>query len=105
MCVHPKTYSKLALQTGLLFGGLYVLCFLWPWMRGLNAELSALHFKMWQIAFFGYTGMNVMSFIVGLVQSFIWGAVAVGVWRLMGWCSGARASHEHSEGGHCADCK
>ena len=106
MCVHPKTYSKLALQVGALFGGLYVLCFFWPAIRGLDAELSALHLKMWQIAFFGFSGFNVASFIFGLVQSVVWGVIAVGVWRLAGVCCNRNghmqaSSEEGKEGGHC----
>lgn len=103
MCVHPKSYTKLAMQAGLLFAGLSVLCFIWPAIRGLDAELTALHTKMWTIAFFGYTGFNLTSLIAALIQSFIWGVIAVGVWRLMGFCvveKGAEGEkHEHAEGG------
>lgn len=88
MCVHPKTYTKLALQIGALFVGLYVICFFWPTIRGLDAELSALHYKMWQIAFLGFTGFNAASFIAGLAQAFVWGLIAVGLWRLAGICCG-----------------
>lgn len=107
MCVHPKTYTKLALQVGALFGGLYVLCFFWPAVRGLSAELSALHLQMWQIAFFGFSGFNVASFISGLVQSFIYGLIAVGVWRLAGLCCGGHggavtsSAETEKEGGAC----
>lgn len=108
MCVHPKTYSKLALQVGVLFGGLYVLCFFWPAIRGLDAELVALHFKMWQIAFFGFSGFNAASFISGLIQSFVYGLIAVGVWRLSGLCCGGHGGGAKSgsdsaekEGGAC----
>ena len=107
MCVHPKTYSKLALQVGVLFGGLYVLCFFWPSIRGLSAELSALHYQMWQIAFLGFSGFNVASFISGLIQSVIWGVITVGVWRLAGLCCGghgggsATAGGAEKEGGAC----
>lgn len=109
MCVHPKTYSKLAVQVGMLFGGLYVLCFFWPAIRGMDAELAALHWKMWQMAFFGFSGFNVASFISGLIQSFIFGLIAVGVWRLAGLCcsghSGAGASGGEAEKESGACCK
>ena len=108
MCVHPKTYTKLALQVGALFSGLYVLCFFWPTIRGLSAELSALHFQMWQIAFFGYTGMNIASFVAGFVQAFVWGVIAVVVWKLAGICCGghrgavlAGDGSSSKEGGAC----
>ena len=110
MCVHPKTYKKLALQVGALFAGLSAICFVWPWIRGMDAELSALHYKMWQMAFFGYTGFNLASFIAAVVQSFIWGVIAVGLWRLAGVCCEGKGSVSVAEGvgkegGHCGSCK
>ncbi len=103
MCIHPKTYKKLALQVGALFAGLAVLCFIWPIVRGLDAELSTLHMQLWSIAFVGYTGFNITSLIAAVVQSFIWGVIAVGVWRLAGICCSAssRKGGASSSGGEC----
>ncbi|MDO8505945.1 MAG: hypothetical protein Q7S48_05235 [bacterium] len=106
MCIHPKTYKKLALQVGALFSGLSVLCFFWPMIRGLSPELMTFHYQMWQIAFFGYTGANVASFISAVVQSFIWGVIVVGVWKLAGICCkggghGQVSVADGKEGGDC----
>ncbi len=104
MCMQHKSYSRFALRVGLWFVGIYALCFVWPWIRGLNVELSALHYQMWQIAFFGFTGFNLGSFIVGLMQVFIWGLIAAGLWKLAGFCCGCerdKVQTAESHGGHC----
>ena len=108
MCVHPKSYKKLALQVGALFAGLAAICFVWPWIRGMDAGLSALHYQLWKMAFFGYTGFNLVSFIAAVAQSFIWGMIAVGVWRLAGVCCDGKGSADASVSGtgdHCGNCK
>lgn len=88
MCVHPKTYKKFALQVGGLFALAFVACFAWYWIRGGGTELQTYHLNGLKLAFFGFTGMNLASFIAGLIQSFIWGLIAVGLWRLAGICCG-----------------
>ncbi len=97
MCVHPKTYKKLALQVGALFAGLAVLCFIWPSVRGFDTALTTLHTQLWSIAFVGYTGFNITSLIAAVAQSFIWGVIAVGVWKLAGICCGG-GGHANAPG-------
>lgn len=106
MCVHPKTYKKFALQVGSLFALAFVACFAWYWIRGGGAELQTLHLNSLKLAFFGFTGMNLASFVAGLVQSFIWGLIAVGLWRLAGICCGfpghkSGATADHGDGECC----
>ncbi len=106
MCVHPKTYKKLALQVGGLFAGLAVLCFVWPIVRGMDTELATLHTQLWSIAFVGYTGFNITSLIAAVVQSFVWGVIAVGVWKLAGICcaGGGHAEASGSDAKESGDC-
>jgi len=47
-----------------------------------------LHMQLLELSFYGYDGMNVKSFIFGLIQSYIWGYIGVGLWCLSSACCG-----------------
>ena len=86
-------------RCGLHVGGflalLFVVCFSWPYFRAVSPAVQTLHQTQLQLAFLGWSGMNAVSFILGLVQAFIWGFIAVGVWNLAGLLTG----HNH----HCEE--
>jgi len=69
-------------QVGLFFSFLFVLCFAWYYVRGGNTELLKLHNNLFDLSFFGWSGMNITSFILGFVQVFVWGYIVVTLWRL-----------------------
>ncbi len=68
---------------GLFLVLLFVLCFLryalWP----VETEL---HLQLLRLSYFGFSGMNPLSFILGAVQSYIFGYIGVGLWMLVGCC-------------------
>lgn len=76
---------KLAHRNGLFFALLFVLCFAWYWV---NPTQQATHVQQLQLAFLGFSGMNGSSFVLGLIQAYIWGYVGCGVWWLAGKLSG-----------------
>lgn len=73
-------YWQCANRWGLFLAVLFVLCFIWYYLRP-DPEL---HFRLLRQAFFGYSGMNPASFILALIQAYIWGYIGVGVWYLVG---------------------
>ena len=77
------SYLQCANRAGLLLVILFVLCFVWYYIRPVEQEL---HLKLLKLSFYGFTNMNVGSFILGVIQSYIWGYIAVGAWQLVGCC-------------------
>lgn len=74
------TYWKCANRIGLFLAVLFVICFFWYYIRPVEQEL---HLKLFKLTYFGFNGMNVFSFIFGLIQTYIWGYVVVGILRLI----------------------
>ncbi len=70
-------------RVGLFFVLLFVICFVWFYIRPVE---QGLHLNLLRLSYFGYDGMNVTSFIFGAIQSYIWGYIAVGLWYLTGGC-------------------
>jgi hypothetical protein len=66
-------------QLGIFFVLLFLLCFAWQWLNPVHQEL---HMQLLEISFWGYTGMNALSFILGLIQSYIWGYIGVILWGI-----------------------
>jgi len=82
-----KNIWKNGTRIGLFFVILFVVCFTWFYLRGGSSELKNLHNNLFALTFFGWSGMNFLSFILGLIQSFIWGYIAVALWVLSGLLS------------------
>ncbi|MBI2484141.1 hypothetical protein HYV71_03075 [Candidatus Uhrbacteria bacterium] len=70
-------------RIGLLFVALFAICFAWYF---INPSQQALHAQLFQLSYFGYGEMNIKSFILGAVQSYLWAYIAVGLWHLLGYC-------------------
>ena len=68
---------------GLFFVLLFVLCFLRYALFPVETEL---HLQLLRLSYFGFSGMNPMSFVLAAVQSYIAGYVVVGLWMLVGCC-------------------
>lgn len=86
-------YWRCANRIGLFFVILYIVCFVVHYINPVDAELRV---KLFQMAFFGFSGMNFVSFLLGLVQVYIWGYLGLGLWFLVGCCfkSGAECEHK-----------
>lgn len=74
-----KSFLRDANLLGIFFALLFLLCFAWHWMNPVHQEL---HMQLLEIAFLGFTGMNALSFILGLIQSYIWGYIGLVSWRV-----------------------
>jgi len=77
-----SNFWRTGTKLGLFFVVIFTVCFIWYFLRGGSAELRQLHNDLLALAFFGWTGMNFFSFVLGLVQSFIWGYIAVALWKI-----------------------
>lgn len=83
----PKCgFWKCGTYVGFFLAVLFVVCFAWFYIRGGSSEIKELHNNLFVLSFFGWSGMNAASFFFGLVQSFIWGYIATGLWYLVGCC-------------------
>ena len=71
--------------------------YLWHFILS-SEELQAFHFLLLQTYVLGFSGMNFVSFILGIVQWFICGAVLGG---LIAWLSASCKCRKGSEGGCC----
>ncbi|MBT5338495.1 hypothetical protein HN858_02750 [Candidatus Falkowbacteria bacterium] len=75
------SYWKRANHIGLFFLVMFVLCFLWYYIRPVE---QSMHLSMLRMSFFGFEGMNTLSFILGAIQAYVWGYIVSGVWVLVG---------------------
>jgi hypothetical protein len=76
-------YWRCANRIGLFLAILFVICFSWFYIHPVEPDL---HLRMLRLSFFGFTDMNVSSFVLGAIQSYIWAYIGVGVWQLVGCC-------------------
>ena len=72
---------KCSHRIGMFLVMLFILCFTWSSYYTASMELQL---QLYQILYFKFTGLNLMSFVSGLVQSYIWGYVFPFVWFLSG---------------------
>ena len=77
------SFWKLANRVGIFFVLLFVVCYIWYFVRGAEADL---HMRLLRLAFFGYNDMGVMSFVLGAVQRYVWAYIFVGLWWLASRC-------------------
>ena len=80
--MNNQRFWKLGTRIGLFFAILFVVCFVWFFVRGGSPEIEQLHDNLFALSFFGWSGMNAVSFLLGLIQTFIWGYVVVALWNL-----------------------
>ena len=72
-----KDLFRVGHRVGVFLALLFVLCFAWYWILPVHREL---HMQLLELSFFGYKGMTGMSFIFGLIQSYVWGYIGVALW-------------------------
>ena len=85
-----KEWLRIGNKVGIFLALLFIVCFVWYWVHPVHQEL---HMQLLELSFFGYEGMNVSSFILGLVQSYIWGYIGVALWQstyTCCWCCGMK---------------
>ncbi|NGX28177.1 MAG: hypothetical protein K940chlam1_00352 [Candidatus Anoxychlamydiales bacterium] len=73
-----KNWIKQGNHVGIFLALLFIICFVWFWIRPVN---QTLHMQLLEIFFYGFRGMNFGSFILGLIQSYIWGYIGVILWH------------------------
>lgn len=82
-----KGFVKHSNHLGVFLALVFIGCFLWYWIHPVQQDF---HLKFLQSAFFGYTDMNITSFILGLIQSYIYGYIFTALWDLSSNLSGCR---------------
>lgn len=93
MCVTKENMWRWGNKVGLFFVLAFLGCFAWYYIHPVE---QSFHLSSLRLAFFGFSGMNGVSFIAGLVQSYIWGYLAVIGWYLVGLCCGDKGMEHHS---------
>jgi uncharacterized membrane protein YesL len=78
-----KQYFKHANRIGIFLALLFIICFAWYWIRPMHQSLQM---QIMEYSFFGFKSMNFFSFILGLIQSYIWGYIGVALWHISSGC-------------------
>ena len=76
-------YLRCANRVGLFLVALFVICFAWYYIRPVEQEL---HLSLFKMAYFGFNDMGFVSFVLGAIQTYIWGYIFAGIWCLFGCC-------------------
>ena len=79
-----RNYWRCGNSIGLFFVLLFAICFAWFFIHPVEQDL---HVQMFKLSFFGYSGMNFVSFVLGAIQVYVWAYIFVGLWSLVGCCS------------------
>ena len=82
---NKTNYIQQANRLGLFFITLFIVCFLWFYFRTAEKEL---HEQLIRLTFLGFSGMNLWGFILGVIQSYFWGYIFVGIWQGISKLSG-----------------
>ncbi len=92
-----ESFWKCANRLGMFFVLLFIVCFIWYFVRGAEVEL---HMQLLKLSFFGFKDMGVMSFILGAIQSYVWGHIFTGLWCLVCGCGMMKKEMTGKEMGH-----
>jgi hypothetical protein len=76
-------FWKCAHAIGIFLAILFAICFAWYFVNPVDQEL---HMRMLRMSYIGFSDMNLVSFVLGLVQTYVWAYVGVGIWHLVGCC-------------------
>jgi len=88
---------KHANGVGLFFVALLAICFAWYFIHPVEQDL---HMSLLKLSFFGFDGMNAVSFLLGALQAYVWGYIVVGI-----VCLVKRSCHHHHDGKNKDCCK
>ena len=78
-----RNWFKHGNHVGVFLILLFIVCFAWFWLRPVH---QGLHEQMFELFYYGFRGMTFPSFILGIIQSYVWGYIGVALWHLSG-CS------------------
>ena len=74
-------YKHLAIPVAMVFSAIYIVAYFWGYTTD-DPAVRQLHLDLLKLFILGFNGLNGLSFFLGLVQSFIWGLVAAGIFHL-----------------------
>lgn len=74
-------YKHIAIPAGLLLAVIYIICYFWGYTND-DPAVQELHLNLLKLSFLGFSGLNGLSFFLGLIQSFIWGLIVGAVFYL-----------------------
>jgi len=74
-----KCWFQSGNRVGIFLALLFAASFLWYWLHPVNQDL---HLRILEILFYGYKGMTLPGFFLGVIQSYVWGYIGVALWRL-----------------------
>lgn len=77
-------YWKCSNAVGLFLVALFTICFAWYFINPAEQEL---HMAMFRMSYLGFEEMNLLGFVLGAIQTYIWGYLAVALWELVGCCT------------------
>ena len=66
-------------RIGIFFVFIFIVDVLWHYLRPVQPELIN---QVYEISYLWFTGFNLQSLILALVQTYVWAYVIVGVWYL-----------------------
>jgi len=72
-------YIKKSHQVGVFFIFLFAVCFAWFFVYPISGSL---HMDLFRMAFVGFQDMNVVGFILGAVQVYVWAYGGIALWSL-----------------------
>ena len=75
---------KSAHHVGLFLVFAFVVCFAWYF---INPASNELHLALLRLSILGFNQANTSGFILGVIQSYIWGYIIAGIWFLAGCCT------------------
>ncbi len=74
---HNYLNNSLTIAVFLVF--LFIICFGWFYIQPVENEL---HQDLLRLTYLGWSGMNLPSFFLGVIQSFLWGFIFTAVWNM-----------------------
>lgn len=72
-------YIKKSHRLGVFFIMLFAICFAWSFIYPVA---HSLHIDMFRMSFIGFQETNVIGFILGAVQVYIWAYLGIGLWMI-----------------------
>lgn len=74
-----NSFFKVGHRMGLFFVILFAVCFVWFYIQPAEREL---HIQLLRLSFFYFSKMDLASMFSGIIQSYIWGYIGIGMWGL-----------------------
>lgn len=74
-----NSYLKNSIAIAIFLVFLFIICFVWFYIQPVENEL---HQDLLRLTYLGWSGMNLFSFFLGVIQSFLWGFVFTAVWNM-----------------------